>query len=331
MVPLSKSKQSSNNVHMLEFLKEDIKCSNGSICPTWFVCNAKKKCHCDNGHRDKILCDGRAHASAVLNCNCVTYNKNTKSTYIGGCFYNCISTNWTNHLPIRQLPKNPETLINNSVCTYFHRTGLLCGDCEEGYSPLVLSYNLSCVECPYGHKNWWKFLLAGFMPLTVFYIFILAFNINVTSSRFHGMVWYSQSISMPSFVRIMLLALSIENAQFLMTAKVLAVFYTYWNLDLFRSIIPDICLNVTTLQALALEYLIVLYPFVLTLSSYFLIVLRDRKVTFIVTVWKPFRKVLVKLNSSWNIRTSVLDSFATFFLLSHVKILSVTSDFFTTN
>ena len=79
-------------------------------------------------------------------------------------------------------------------------------------------------------------------------------------------------------------------------------------------------------KALALEYLIVLYPFVLTLFSYFLIVLHDRKVTFVIAVWKPFGKMLEKLRTSWNIRTSVLDSFTTFFLLSHTKILSVTSD-----
>ena len=326
VVPLSKSKESS--IEAYEFLKGDTQCSNDSACPTWFICDSKKRCHCGDGHKDKILCDDRDHTSAVLNCNCVTYDKDKKSTYVGRCFYNCqsLTMNSKRDLVIRQLPKDPETLINNSACTYFHRTGLLCGDCEEGYSPLVLSYNLSCVECPDGHKNWWKFIVIGFVPLTVFYLFILAFNINVTSSRLHGVVWYSQAISMPSFTRIMLLALSIEDVQYLTTAQIFEVFYTYWNLDLFRPVIPQFCLNVTTLQALALEYLLALYPFVLTLLSYFLIVLYDRKVTFIVTAWKPFRKVLEKFRTSWDIRTSIIDSFATFFLLSHVKILSITSD-----
>ena len=124
----------------------------------------------------------------------------------------------------------------------------------------------------------------------------------------------------------MLLGLSIDNVQYLTPAKILGIFYTYWNLDLFRSVIPEFCLNVTTLQALALEYLTALYPFVLILVSYFLIVLHDRKVAIIVTLWKPFRKAIVKLRASWDIRTSVLDSFATFFFLSHIKIISVTAD-----
>ena len=327
LVQLSKSKDNSTNND--KFLKGDIQCGNDSTCPTWFFCNATEKCQCNYGHRDNILCDNRAHISAVMNCNCVTYNKHTKCTYAGGCFYNCKSAMTRNHMwimPIQQLPRNPEALINNSACTYFHRSGLLCGDCEEGYSPLVLSYNLSCVECPDGHKNWWKFILAGFVPLTVFYFFILVFNINVTSSRLHGVVWYSQAISMSGFVRIMLLALTIENVQYLTPAKVLGVFYTYWNLDIFRSVFPEFCLNVTTLQTLALEYLIALYPFVLTLLSYLFIVLYDRKFILVVNIWKPFRKVLMKFRKSWDIHTSVLDSFATFFFLSHIKIISVTSD-----
>ena len=196
-VSSSKSKESNTNIH--KFLKEDLQCSDNSSCLTWFLCNAKKKCQCNDGQRDGILCDNQAHISVVLNCNCVTYNKDKKSTYVGGCFYNCASGEW-HHTPTHKLPRNPEIFINNSVCTRLNRTGLLCGDCEEGYSPLVLSYNLSCVECPDGHKNWWKFILAGFVPLTVFYFFILAFNINVTSSRLHGVVWYSQLIAMPNFV-----------------------------------------------------------------------------------------------------------------------------------
>jgi hypothetical protein len=254
----------------------------------------------------------------------VTYDSESKSTYAGPCFYNCLISS-SPFARFEELPKNPETLINTSACTPFHRTGLLCGDCEEGYSPLVLSYNLSCVECPDGHKNWWKFILVGFVPLTVFYLFIVVFNINVTSSRLHGVVWYSQFMSTPSFVRIALLVVS-KDLKYLAVVKVLSAFYSLWSLDNFRSIFPNICLNVTTLQALTLEYLLAFYPFVLILISYLLIVLYDRRVLIIVTIWKPFSKVLATFRKSWDIRTSVLDSFATFFLLSYVKILNVTAD-----
>ena len=302
-------------------------CNNNSSCPTWFVCNAENRCQCDK-ITNKIVCDDEAQISAVLNCNCVTYNSESKLTFVGSCFYNCLSSA-SSDLYIKTLPKNPEILINNSACTPFHRTGLLCGDCEEGYSPLVLSYNLSCVECPNGHENWWKFILAGFLPLTVFYLFILVFNVNVTSSRLHGVVWYSQFISMPAFLRIAQLVISNDYMyykKYLKAIKVSFSLYSLWNLDLFRSVLPDICLNITTLQALTIEYLIALYPFVLILLSYILIVLHDRRVQLVVAVWKPFKRVVTFFRKSWDIRTSVLDSFATFFLLSYIKILNVTAD-----
>ena len=307
----------------------DNHCSNDSTCPTWFICSDEKKCQCDHKHKHEIVCDNEAQISGVLNCNCVTYDKETRATYVGACFYNCQDVNLSTYSTIQELPKNPETLLNNSACTYFHRTGLLCGDCEEGYSPLVLSYNLSCVECPDGHKNWWKFILAGFVPLTIFYSFILAFNINVTSSRLHGVVWYSQFISMPISIRIILFVFNIKYVEYLEAVKVGLVFYSLWNLDMVYTVIPNICLNITTLQALALGYLIALYPFVLILFSYFLVVLHDRRVAFVVIIWTPFKKVLAIFQKSWDIRTSILDSFATLFLLSYIKVLSISFDVLT--
>ena len=32
----------------------------------------------------------QAQVSAILNCNCVTYDIESKSTYAGPCFYNCM-------------------------------------------------------------------------------------------------------------------------------------------------------------------------------------------------------------------------------------------------
>ena len=85
----------------------------------------------------------------------------------------------------------------------------------------------------------------------------------------------------------------------------------------------------TTLQAIALDYFLALYPFVLILLSYLLIELHDRQYTAIVLIWKPFSKVLSVFRKSWDIRTSIIDSFATFFLLSYVKVLTVSADLLT--
>ena len=303
-------------------------CSHDGMCPTWFTCNASNKCNCGNVDNNAIVCDDRLLISAVVDCHCVTYDNNTGSTYTGICFYNCEHDHGKREYDsvYTQLPKRPDMLLNASICTSFHRTGLLCGDCEEGHSPLALSYNLSCVECPDGHKNWWKFILVAFVPLTFFYFFVVVFNINVTSSRLHGVVWVSQALSIPLLVRLIMSSIEKGHPKLLMFAKVLLLFCSFWNLEPFRSVLPDICLNVTTLQALALEYTVALYPFLLIVISYFIILLYDRKCICLVALWKPFHKVLTLFRKSWNVRTSTIDSFATFFFLSYIKIISVSMD-----
>ena len=299
-------------------------CNNNSNCPTWFICNTQNRCQCGDGHNNAVVCD--KFSSAVLDCHCVTYDEAKGETFLGSCYYNCENIHRKNDTVYKRLPHKPQLLLNRSVCSVFNRKGLLCGDCEDGYSPLVLSYNLSCVKCPDGHKNWWKFIFAAFVPLTFFYFFVVLFNINVTSSRLHGVVLFSQALSMPAFVRLIVTSLRHTNSNFQAAAKVFLFFYSFWNLDTLRSVLPDICLNVTTIQALALDYLLALYPFLLILISYFFIELYDRKIACIVKIWKPFHIVLTFFRKSWDIRTSVIDSFATFFLLSNIKILSVSSD-----
>ena len=104
------------------------------------------------------------------------------------------------------LPRNKSEL-NDFMCsnkTELHRTGTLCGKCQDGYYPLAYSYDMTCVQCPNGKSNWWKFVLAAFLPLTMFCFVTLFFKINVVSSRFQGFLFYSQMISMPAMIRVLM-------------------------------------------------------------------------------------------------------------------------------
>ena len=127
----------------------------------------------------------------------------------------------------------------------FHRTGLLCGDCEDEYSLQVLSYNLSCVKCPDGHKNWWKYGLNGCIHTP--HILLCVYSHLQTSSHLHGVVWFSQIISTPVFVRTVLLVLDTNNnSGQLITTKVFFAFFSFWTLDFFHPFLPSIYLNVST-------------------------------------------------------------------------------------
>ena len=300
-------------------------CSSSADCPTWFVCNDTNsgRCQCGPGFRGAIKCNEKKMISAVLSCYCVT--ETNGETYAGLCYYNCERPFHLQDFRNIYPEITNKRSLNEFMCGHFKRTGILCGECEKGLSPFVLSYNLSCVECSDGHKNWWKFVLVGFVPLTFFYFFVVFFNINVTSSRLHGYIIFSQALSTPACVRILFLAVE-GNPLLLKAIKLIQPFYSLWNLDPFRSVFPDICLNIDTLQAFALDACIAVYPLVLILLSYFLIELYDRNVWCIVFIWKPFRLMFRLFHEHWDIRTSVIDSFASFILLSYVKILSVSMD-----
>ena len=135
--------------------------------------------------------------------------------------------------------------------------------------------------------NWyWQNLIHS-----LFYLFVMLFNINITSSQLHGVVLYSQVLSLPSMGHIIMLTLE-SQPKVLNAVKAVFSLYSPWNLDFFHSVILNICLHASTIEALALEYAIAVYTIILIIVSYTLIELYDRNVWFIVYLWKPFYWIL---------------------------------------
>ena len=85
--------------------------------------------------------------------------------------------------------------------------------------------------------------------------------------------------------------------------------YAIWNLDFFRALMPDICLQLTTLQVLALAYLIAVYPMLLMVIAYTLVELHGYGFRPVLLVWRPFHYFFVRFQREWNIQTS-LSSFS---------------------
>ena len=180
----------------------------------------------------------------------MTYDEATGSTFVGECFYNCVN-NINIHVHVdriyHNLPRQLTELVNHSVCSWFNMKGLLCGECDDGFNPFILSYNFSCVNCTDGYKNWWTSSVIAFAPVTFFYLFVVIFQINMTSSHLHGVVWFSQTISMPPLMRFVMVELAKGYPQVLTVVRAFAPLYSTWNLDLLRPVFPDTCLNVSPL------------------------------------------------------------------------------------
>ena len=134
---------------------------------------------------------------------CATYNMENRVIECGKCIYNVNPKG-----PCITLPSSLSEL-NETMCgKLFNRTGTLCGKCKDGHYPQAYSFDMSCIQCPNGNTNWWKYILAAYLPLTVFYLLVLAFRINVASSSLlYPFVVCAQGLTFPANSRIVFLNL----------------------------------------------------------------------------------------------------------------------------
>ena len=117
-----------------------------------------------------------------------------------------------------------------------------------------------------------------------------------------------------------------RNNSNIIAIKILSTLYGIWNLDFFRSVVPPICLPLNIMQIIALDYLVAVYPLVLLVCFYVLVTAHDRGWRPIVSLWRPFRWCTARLRQRWNLRHSIIDAFATFLVLSYMKLLSTSYD-----
>ena len=298
---------------------------NKYSCPLWQYCK-ESHCQCAQNISGFIRCCNSGTNTSILGCNCITHDGEEDTTEVGRCVFNCKYSDYSSSLFV-SMPSNV-TELDEFICGPYNRTGTLCGKCKDGHYPLAYSFDMNCVECPNGKSNWWKFALAAFLPLTFWCIIVLLFRISVTSSQLHGFVFCVQGISVPAITRVTIIGT--KNIPLLQkVVRCLGSLYGIWNLDFFRLFNHDICLGIDTLQTLSLDYLVGIYPFLLMITTYFLINLHDGNCKLLMWSWKPLSKMLTIFHKKWEIRTSLIDAFATFFLLSNIKFLSISFDILT--
>ena len=161
----------------------------------------------------------------------------------------------------------------------------------------------------------------------MFTVLILACRISVVSPQLHSFIFFAQIISIPINLRPMLLMAAKQlSPACAFLIKIYAAAYGIWNLDFFRTLIPGICLHLSTLQVLALDYLVAVYPMALMVITYALVELHGYGFRPLLIIWRPFHRVFAWFRRRCDIQTSIVDAFVTFFILSTTKIFSVSYD-----
>ena len=303
--------------------------NNNSCFRVW---NELKKLHIVKYHSSSSSSNCSRKVD-VLRCYCLTAATDSSTSTatavmhygIGHCLYGCFKTNYvdTEYLTV------DFSDLQNGVCANFNREGLLCGQCIANYSPPVYSFTLRCVECQ--NTTLWKrillYITVAYGPLTVFLLLIIVFTISVNTAPLHGWIFVCQIIAASNHMRILTTAAEYGYITKYLY-KVVGTIYGIWNLDFFRSLYPPFCLHssLNTLQVMSLDYLIAMYPIIIIILIYTLVDLHSHDCHLIVVMWKPFRYCFARFRHNLNIRTSLVDAFGTFFTLSYVKVLSISSD-----
>ena len=296
-------------------------------CPLWYFYNhSTSACECGENLNRLVHCDPSLDYVLVLNSFCMTYdNSDTGTILVSACPYNNFNITGGPYLSnYYQLPLNSSEL-NDAMCGHFNREGQLCGQCKEGYYSPVYSYDLQCRNCIYTSYNWAKYIFVAFGPLTVFLFLIFLFRISVTSPPLVAFILLCQLSSAPVLVRY-LLAATEGNFTANRLARVMTSLYGIWNLDFFRTLLPFNCLDLNTLQILALDYVIAFYPLIVTALTYIILELYERECRLIRWLWRPFQRCCVCFRRQWDVKTSIIDVFATFLFLTIIKFINTSYD-----
>ena len=300
-------------------------CGNGTNhCPPWYSPAKGGTCMFGSNIGGIVSNNPLTMQTKLLYFYCMTSTNltGTKRDVVGGCLITPPSRYDETYFP---LPCNVSEL-NHFICAQHNRDGQFCGKCRDGFALPVYSYSLTCRNCTNYSLNWLKYLGVAFGPLTVFSIFVSVFHISPTSPYLHGFIFTAHILSSPPIVRSIVNIPKTSTAT--MTYKLYFTLLSIWNLDFFRLVYKPFCIHpkVTVVQTLALDYIVAVYPLLLILATYLLVSLHDRNCKPLVCMWKPFKHVLITLMHNMNIQTSLIDSFATLFLLSAIKFQSVSFD-----
>ena len=90
--------------------------------------------------------------------------------------------------------------------------------------------------------------------------------------------------------------------------------------------LPPVCINVIPLHTLTLDYLVAIYPMMVMGVAYIIVELYGCGFRPVLFLWRPFHRILARFRHHWGIETSIMDAFVTFFVLSNIKLFSVSFD-----
>ena len=238
-----------------------------------------------------------------------------------------------------QLPDNISEL-NDYMCGPLNRKGEVCSECMDGFGPAVTSvgFQIQCANCTGVWYGVPLYLFLEFVPVTIFFLIILIFDINITSAPMTCYILYSQLIPLWWSFAFNGEDLNVSRRMFILNneselfRKIILTIYDVWNLQFFHALVPPFCISssLKPFHAALFGYISIFYPIFLIVFTWICISLHNN-FPLIVWLWKPFQRCFHYLRKRWigkdNGHIDITNVFVSFFLLSFSKVLYQTDLF----
>ena len=320
----NQSNGSAATTNQLSLIDED------NQCPLWhFLNQTTNSCECYNNPSIRKIVKCTEQGIELRVGFCMTYDELERTVYIVPCAYR-LSGNFSttgNGRYIELRVKNASEL-NAYVCGPMNRKGRLCSECTEGFGLSITSLGLVCSNCTGAWYGIPLYLFLEFVPITIFYVIILLFRVNITSAPIVAYVFFSQFI-VAIFVNYGV-QLKFQHPAAYYWVLVVVTFYGFWNLDFFRYIIPPFCISpeLKHIHITLIAYISALYPLCLICITWIVIKLHFYNFKPVVWLWSKLSKCSYINNHSITRSSrsnSLIDVFTTFFLLSYTKLVYTSS------
>ena len=255
--------------------------------------------------------------------NCMTYEEG-EGTFLGFCIaFRAHGRNITDRVYLN-LPENL-TELNEYICGPLNRKGLVCSECIDGFAPAITSLGYQCSNCTDAWYGIPLFLFLEFVPITIFYFIIVAYGFSVTSPPMSSYVLFCQ-LAAHVFTVFTTLTTVIENEYGISMAyfiRLVTSLCGIWNLDFFRYLIPPFCISphLKLLHIFFLYYISAFYPLCLIGITWACIELYSRNFRVLTWLCHQTKRCCCPVRRKTDLRSTIIDVFATFFLLSYTKLL----------
>ena len=246
----------------------------------------------------------------------MTYDEESGTSTLSYCPYFTLQGHNISGPGLINLPDNISEL-NEYMCGPMNRKGIVCSECIDGYGPSVTSLKFQCSTCSSIWNGVLIYLVIEVVPVTLFFIIVLLFQLNLTTAPMIGFIFNCNYITLLTNIHPIL---SNEAQTY---TKVISLLYGIWTLDFLRSVVPPFCISplLRVGHIIYLQRVSTFLPYVLIGITWLLIKLHTNGCKVVVWMWKKLDKVILKhIKIQRNSGRTVIDAFATFFLLSFAKL-----------